>query len=54
VEEALEAAAERDDFTVMKKLLAFLSQPYRDPPEETGYHLPPPLSAQPYRTFCGT
>jgi len=54
VEEALEAAVERADFTVMKKLLAFLSQPYRDPPEETGYHLPPPLSAQPYQTFCGT
>ena len=54
VEEALEAAGERADFTVMEKLLAFLSQPYQDPPEQAGYHLPPPLSAQPYRTFCGT
>ena len=54
VEEALEAAVERADVTVMHKLLAVLSQPYQDPPEQDGYHLPPPPSAQPYRTFCGT
>ena len=54
VEEALAAAVERADFTVMEKLLCFLSQPYQDPPEQAGYHLPPPPSAQPYRTFCGT
>jgi uncharacterized protein YdiU (UPF0061 family) len=54
VEEALEAAVERGDFTVMEKLLAVLSEPYRDPPEEAGYRLPPPPSAEPYRTFCGT
>jgi hypothetical protein len=45
---------ERADFTVMEKLLGFLSQPYQDPQEQTGYHLPPPPSAQPYQTFCGT
>jgi uncharacterized protein YdiU (UPF0061 family) len=54
VEEALEAAVERADFSVMEKLLGFLSQPYQDPPQQAGYHLPPPPSAQPYRTFCGT
>lgn len=54
VEEALEGAVERADFTVMKKLLGFLSQPFQDPPEQAGYHLPAPPSAQPYRTFCGT
>ena len=54
VEEALEAAVEQDDFTVMKKLLDFMAQPYQDPPEQAGYHLPPPPSEQPYRTFCGT
>jgi len=54
VEEALAAAVERADFTVMENLLGALSQPYREPPEEAGYHLPPPPSAQPYRTFCGT
>jgi len=54
VEEALEAAVERADFTVMEKLLDVLAQPYQDPPEQAGYHLPPPPSAEPYRTFCGT
>ena len=54
VEEALAAAVERADFSVMKKLLGVLSRPYQDPPEQAGYHLPPPPSAQPYRTFCGT
>jgi uncharacterized protein YdiU (UPF0061 family) len=54
VEEALEAAMERADLTIMEKLLAVLSRPFQDPPEQAGYHLPPPPSAQPYRTFCGT
>ena len=54
VEEALAAAVEQADFSVMEKLLAILSRPFQDPPEEAGYHLPPPPSAQPYRTFCGT
>jgi uncharacterized protein YdiU (UPF0061 family) len=54
VEEALVAAVERADFMVMEKLLGFLSQPCQNPPEQAGYHLPPPPSVQPYRTFCGT
>ena len=54
VEEALAAATERADFTVMEKLLGVLSHPCQDPPEEAGYHLPAPPSAEPYRTFCGT
>ena len=54
VEEALAAAVERADYSVMEKLLEVLSHPYQEPPEEGGYHLPAPPSAQPYRTFCGT
>jgi serine/tyrosine/threonine adenylyltransferase len=54
VEEALAAAVERADFTVMGNLLEVLSQPFQDPPEEAGYHLPAPPSGEPYRTFCGT
>jgi uncharacterized protein YdiU (UPF0061 family) len=54
VEEALAAAVERADFTVMEKLMEVLSRPYQDPAEEGGYHLPSPPSAEPYRTFCGT
>jgi len=54
VEEALEAAVERDDYSVMEALLRVLSHPYEDPPEQGGYHLPPEPGAPPYRTFCGT
>jgi protein adenylyltransferase len=54
VEEALEAAVERADFSVMEELLGILSHPYQDPPQQDDYQLPAPLSAQPYRTFCGT
>src|SRR6056297_2294763 len=54
VEEALEAAVQRADFTVMEKLMEVLSQPFEDPPEAAGYHLPAPPSAQPYQTYCGT
>jgi uncharacterized protein YdiU (UPF0061 family) len=54
VEEALRAAVERADYTVTEKLLGILSQPFQDPPEQAEYHLPPPPSTQPYRTFCGT
>jgi uncharacterized protein YdiU (UPF0061 family) len=54
VEEALEAAVERDDLTVMEKLLEVLSHPFREPPEKDGYHLPAPPSDEPYKTFCGT
>ncbi len=54
VEEALAAAVDRADYTVMENLLEVLSHPYQEPPEEGGYHLPAPPSAQPYRTFCGT
>ncbi|BBO73932.1 UPF0061 protein [Desulfosarcina widdelii] len=54
VEEALAAAVQRADYTVMEKLLEVLSQPFQNLPEGADYHLPPPPSAKPYRTFCGT
>ncbi len=54
VEEALHAAVERGDFTVMSKLLEVLSQPYDDRPEHGDYRLPPEPSEQCYQTFCGT
>jgi len=54
VEEALEAAVERSDFSVMENLLDILSRPYQDLPNQSEYHLPPPLTQKPYRTFCGT
>ncbi len=54
VEEALAAAVERADFTVMERLLDVLRDPYHAPPEKEGYHLPAPPSDTPYQTFCGT
>lgn len=54
VEEALEAAVDRGDLSLMKQLLDVLSRPFDDPPEHGGYHLPPEPSEPGYQTFCGT
>ncbi|MCU0573346.1 MAG: YdiU family protein [Syntrophobacteraceae bacterium] len=54
VEEALEAAVERGDFTVMDRLLRVLSKPYEESPDTLEYRMPPPPSDLPYKTFCGT
>ncbi|WP_202077893.1 protein adenylyltransferase SelO [Caldalkalibacillus salinus] len=54
VEEALEAAVERGDYSVMTQLLEVLSKPYAHTPDQEAYTTPPPPSDRPYRTFCGT
>ena len=54
VEEALEAASERADLSVMENLLGILSHPFQDAPEQAAYRQPAPPSASPYRTYCGT
>ncbi|MNI17642.1 hypothetical protein D3C73_710210 [compost metagenome] len=54
VEEALEAAAERDDYSVMKRFLEVLSNPYAYSPEQEEYSTLPESCSSPYRTFCGT
>jgi len=55
VEEALAAATDHGDLSVMQRLMAVLAGPYDDPPVESGeYTEPPPSSNTPYRTFCGT
>lgn len=54
VEEALQAAVERRDFTVMTRLLLALSRPYDYRPEYDEYRLPPEPSERCYQTFCGT
>jgi uncharacterized protein YdiU (UPF0061 family) len=53
VEEALSAAEERDDLSVLHRLLAMLASPYEERPEMAGY-LDPPADERGYRTFCGT
>ncbi|GLB59905.1 protein adenylyltransferase SelO [Cytobacillus sp. NCCP-133] len=54
VEEALEAAAEKGDYSVLKKLLEVLSQPYAYSKDQEEYCKLPESSSIPYQTFCGT
>lgn len=54
VEEALKAATEQEDYSVMKRLLDVLVSPYDYSAEKEEYAKPPAPSACPYRTFCGT
>lgn len=54
VEEALEAAVEDNDFSVMERLLAALSNPYSYEIIQEEYCTVPESSSVPYRTYCGT
>lgn len=54
VEEALEAAVNQGDYSVMERLLGVLSHPYAYTPEQEEYAALPESCGGPYRTFCGT
>ena len=54
VEEALDAAVNNEDYSVMERLLNVLTSPYAHSPEQEDYTKLPVESALPYRTFCGT
>jgi uncharacterized protein YdiU (UPF0061 family) len=54
VEEALAAASDDGDLTVMQSLLAVLAVPFNRSSAASRYADPPPPSARRYRTFCGT
>lgn len=54
VEEALEAAEKKGDYSVMEKLINVISNPYVYSDEQAGYVSLPEKSTCPYRTFCGT
>ena len=54
VEEALEAAVEQGDYSVMERLLHVLAKPYAHSPEQIDYSNPPEKTDCPYQTFCGT
>lgn len=53
VEEALSAAEERDDLSVLHRLHEALASPYESREEQTEYR-DPPANEYGYRTFCGT
>lgn len=54
VEEALEAAVKYEDYSVMKRLLLILANPYAHTIEQAEYTTLPELSTCNYQTFCGT
>jgi uncharacterized protein YdiU (UPF0061 family) len=53
VEEALSAAEDHDDLSVLHRLLAALASPYEAGADLAQYQAPPPDDCN-YRTFCGT
>jgi len=54
VEEALEAAVNQGDYSVMELLLDALSKPYDHSRKLNYYTTSPETSTCPYRTYCGT
>lgn len=50
VEKAL--APEEGDYSVLRRLLEVLINPYEDKPEHATYRQSPPASACAYQTFC--
>jgi uncharacterized protein YdiU (UPF0061 family) len=53
VEEALSAAEDHDDLSVLHRLLTALASPYEAVPEFAQYR-EPPFDDRTYRTYCGT
>ncbi|CAN5580230.1 YdiU family protein [soil metagenome] len=53
VEEALTAAEQQDDLSVMERLLAVLASPFVEGPDSAMYR-EPPADDRGYRTYCGT
>ncbi|MGE5450721.1 MAG: protein adenylyltransferase SelO [Acidobacteriota bacterium] len=55
VEAALTAASDEDDLEPFHRLLAAVSAPYDEGPDQAGYAQPAPAAVTArYRTFCGT
>ena len=54
VEQALEAALDRGDFSPFAELLTVLSRPYEDHPDFAEYAEPPQTGQRVFRTYCGT
>jgi serine/tyrosine/threonine adenylyltransferase len=54
VEQAIEAAVERDDFGPFETLVEVLARPWDEQPEHADLAEPPGPEQRDYRTFCGT
>ncbi|WP_079479146.1 protein adenylyltransferase SelO [Halobacillus salinus] len=53
VDEAIEAAVSREDYSVMERLIEVLQHPFAYTDEQEEY-IHPPAGDEPYQTFCGT
>lgn len=54
VEQAINSAVEKEDFSSFETLLTVLSQPYVEREEFSQYQAPPKPEERVYQTFCGT
>jgi uncharacterized protein YdiU (UPF0061 family) len=54
VQRALDAAIEREDFSLFEELLTVLSRPYEDQEAFASYAIPPRAEERVLQTFCGT
>jgi uncharacterized protein YdiU (UPF0061 family) len=54
VEQALQAAVTRHDFSKADQLIEVLSKPYDDQPANSAYMAPPKPDERVHETFCGT
>ena len=54
VEEALEAAVEQEDLSLLRELLVVLSDPYKDYATNARFQMPASAASPPYKTYCGT
>lgn len=54
VEAMIEAAIEREDYSLFEEMLALLARPFDDQPEFARYAIPPQEQERVAATFCGT
>jgi len=54
VEQAIQAAMRKNDFTVMDRLMDVLARPYDDQPQQIDLMQPPKPDERVAQTFCGT
>ncbi len=54
VEQAIQAAMKKNDFSVMDRLIDVLARPYEDQPQSAEWMQPPKPEERVAQTFCGT
>ena len=54
VEQAIQAAMQKNDFSVMDRLIDVLARPYEEQPQAEDLMLPPKPGERVAQTFCGT